>query len=125
MVFHASPCSRRAPNSQYAASFFAYAQHFDIVPQSTLIGGRLSRQKSATVEPYTGMYILKRARRSDGTVMGDIIPLGHVKRLVDLILRFGAIAEKRLTKETSLEYTSEFRLNSYFDKELFYSLNHL
>ena len=36
--------------------------------------------------------------------------------------RFGAGADKQLTKETSLEFSLEFWLNKYFNKELLYAL---
>jgi hypothetical protein len=71
------------------------------------------------------MYRVKRARRSDRSIMGGIIPLGQVRALIDLVPVFGEVADHRLTKETLLEYGSEFRLNPYFDKELFYPLRHL
>ena len=108
MIFCVHPGKGKASASQYMTSFFAYAQHFDIVPQQTLTNGKISCQKLLTVEPWTGMYILKCTQWSDGTNMGDIILLGHVKALVDLVPCFGAVAEKQLMKETSLEYSSEF-----------------
>jgi hypothetical protein len=57
--------------------------------------------------------------------MGGIIPLGQVRALIDLVPVFGEVADHQLTRETLLEYGSEFRLNPYFDKELFYPLRHL
>jgi hypothetical protein len=57
--------------------------------------------------------------------MGGIIPLGQVRALINLVPLLGEVADHRLTKETLLEYGSEFRLNPYFDKELFYALRHL
>jgi hypothetical protein len=74
------------------------------------------------VEPSTNMYRMKRACRSDRSIMGDIISLGQVRALVDLVPVLGEVADNRLMKETLLEGNSEFRLNSYFDKEMFYSL---
>jgi hypothetical protein len=68
------------------------------------------------------MYVLKRSRRSNDTIIGDVMPLGRLRALLDLIPRFGADANKRLTKETSLEFSLEFWLNKYFEKELFYAL---
>ena len=79
-------------------------------------------QKGSFVEPSTGMYCLKRAQRSNGSFFGDVIALEHIRALVDLVPRFGMSAEKRLSKETVLEHVSEFRLNKYFEKELFYAL---
>lgn len=76
------------------------------------------------VEPSTNMYRLKRARRSDTSIMGGIISLGQVRALVDLVPVLGEVADNRLTKESLLECGSEFRLNSYFDKEMFYPLRY-
>jgi len=69
------------------------------------------------------MYVLKRARRSDRTVVGGIVPLCQICALVDLVPRFGAEADRRLTKANSLEYSAEFWLNKYFDKEIFFALD--
>jgi len=68
------------------------------------------------------MYVLKHARWSDGSILGDVISLGNIRALVNLVPHFGKAAEKCLMKETTLKYSSEFRLNKYFDKELFYAL---
>jgi hypothetical protein len=54
--------------------------------------------------------------------MGDVVPLGQVRTLLNLVPRFGAEANTQLTKETSLEFSQEFWLNKYFEKELFSSL---
>ncbi len=67
------------------------------------------------------MYVLKRACRADGSIMGDIVPLAQLRTLVDLVPRFGKKANRQLAKETVLEYSSEFWLNKYFEKELFYA----
>ena len=69
------------------------------------------------------MYVLKRAVRADKTHIGGIIPLQQTRELVDLVPRFGAEADRRFTYANSLEYSTEFWLNKYFDKELFYTLN--
>jgi hypothetical protein len=79
--------------------------------------------QNLNVEPTSGMHILKRAKRHDGTILGDIVPLAYVRDLASLIPRFGKAAEKRLTKESSLEHSLEFRLNKYINKEFFYALN--
>ena len=117
-MFHVIP-SRRSPPQLCTDMFLAYVQHFDIVPQPN---PQRPNQKGSYVEPSTGMYCLKRARRSDGSFFGDVIVLNHIRALVDLVPRFGEAAEKFLSKETVLEHVSEFRLNKYFQKELFYAL---
>ena len=57
------------------------------------------------------MHILKCAKQHDGTIFGDVVPLAYVRALASLIPRFGKEAEKRLTKESSLEHSVEFWLN--------------
>ena len=73
-------------------------------------------------EPTTGMYVLKCAWWNDGLIMGDIMPLTQLQTLVGLVPHFGKVADRQLSKETVLEYGSEFWLNKYFDKELVYAL---
>ena len=102
--------------------FLTYAQRFYIVPQLNPTVQALSHLRGLYPDPSTGMYVLKRAQWTDGTIMGDVVPLGQVRTLLDLVPRFGADANKQLTKETSLELSREFWLNKYFEKELFYSL---
>ena len=69
------------------------------------------------------MYCLKWAHPIDGSFLGDVIALEHIRALVDLIPHFGEVAKKCLSKEMVLEHVSEFRLNKYFEKELFYALH--
>lgn len=99
-----------------------YAQRFDIVPQLNPTGQGESNERGPYLEPSTGMYLLKHARRTDGSIMGDVVPLAQLRTLVDLVPRFGKTANRQLSKETVLEYSSEFWLNKYFGKELFYAL---
>lgn len=115
------PC-RRAPYHPCSDVILAYAQRFDIVPQPC---PQSPKQKGLYAEPLTKMYRMKRAYRGDGSIMGGIIRLGQIRALVNLVPLLGEVADKRLTKETLLEYGSEFRLNPYLDKELFYSLRRL
>ena len=121
LVFRVVP-SRRAPYHPCADLFLAYAQRFDVIPQPS---SQPREGRGLYVEPLTKMYRVKRAYRSDRSIMGGIIPLGQARALINLVPLLGEVADHRLTKETLLEYGSEFRLNPYFDKELFYALRHL
>jgi hypothetical protein len=80
-----------------------------------------SNQKGPYPEPSTRMHLLKRAYRTDGSIMGDIVPLAPLRTLVDLVPRFWKQANRQSAKETVLEYSSEFWLNKYVEKELFYA----
>jgi hypothetical protein len=69
------------------------------------------------------MYLLKRGTRSDGTIMGDIVPLSQCRVPVEITPRFTEKADPRLTKHNSIEISSEFWLDKYFHKELFWALH--
>lgn len=93
--------------------YLAYCHRFDIVPQSTTHGG----PRALVADAVTGMYVMKRALRADSSRIGDIIPLSRLRTPVDLIPLCGGKADTRLTSHNSSEYTSEFILNKYWDKE--------
>ncbi|KAF9777296.1 hypothetical protein BJ322DRAFT_1135060 [Thelephora terrestris] len=97
--------------------YLAYVQRFDIVSQPYM-----PRGQQTVPDPITGMYVLRRARRSDGSPMGAIIPFYHCHMPVNLIPKFGESADPYLTAETSMEDTREFFLNHYFDVEDFFHL---
>lgn len=124
LIFRAIPSQAFSPSPK-DDTFLSYVQRFDIIPQPNPVAPASSHIKGPYPHPSTGMYLLKRARRNDGNIMGDVVPLSQLRALIDLVPRFGAEADKRLTKETALEYSSEFWLNKYFDKELFYALKHI
>ncbi|KAJ7029159.1 hypothetical protein C8F04DRAFT_1212028 [Mycena alexandri] len=116
MIFRVvTPRDGHAPVTQ---KFLAYVQRFNIVPQTKLDGSG----KGPFPEPASGMYLLKRARRSDKSVMGDVIPLDRLRAQVELTPRFGKKADRRLSKETSLDLCDEFWLPKWFNKELFFAL---
>jgi hypothetical protein len=108
--------SDRSP--PWASSFLAYVQRFDIVPQ---INPSFLARPGPFPDPVTSMYLLRRSTRADGSRLGDVVPLDQMQAPLDLIPNFGAKADNRLTKETSMEYSQEFWLNKYFDKDTFFS----
>ena len=93
--------------------FLAYVEWFDIVPQSG---------SANTPNQFTGMYVLRRALRSDGSRQGHIVPVKFFRTAIMLVPRHGQRADARLSRENSMECAAEFWLNHYFNKELFYSL---
>ena len=122
LIFRPIPSSQSPLPPPDADVFLSYVQRFDIIPQPNPILPTSSNQKGPYPNPSTGMYLLKRARRSTGEIMGDVVPLSQLRTLINLVPRFGPVADSRLTMETSLEWSSEYWLNKYFDKELFYAL---
>lgn len=103
--------------------FLIYAQRYDTIPQINIDVSGSSTTRGPYPDPTTGLHILKRAKRSNQTVLGDVVPLSQVQSLLELTPRFGEKADRRLTKENSMMYASEFWLNKYFTKELFYALH--
>jgi hypothetical protein len=97
--------------------YLAYVYRFDIVPQPYM-----PRGQQTVPDPITGMYVLRKARRSDGSPMGAIVPLYHCHMPVNLIPKFGEMADPYLTAQTSVEGTHEFFLNHYFEIEDFFHL---
>ena len=74
-------------------------------------------------DPTTGFYLLKRAVRSTGEVLGDIVPVDQLRSLVDVAPRFGEEAGPGLANSNSIVFAKEFWLNKYFNKELFHILS--
>jgi hypothetical protein len=82
-----------------------------------------SASRTAKIDPITGLYALKRALRADKSYLGDVIPVTRLRSTAQLIPRFGTVADSRLTMQTSLEYSTEFWLNKYEEKEMFWALH--
>nr|GAT58752.1 predicted protein [Mycena chlorophos] len=93
--------------------YLLYVQRFDLIHQST-VNGR---------DPTADQLLLRRGTRSDGTRMGGVVDLRHVRVAVELVPKFGSKADPRLTPQTSLEYSTELRLNKYSSKEIFWVLD--
>jgi hypothetical protein len=95
--------------------YLAYVERFDVVPQADL-----PRGQRLAPDLIWGMYVLRRARRSDGSAMGAIVPLYNLRRPIQLIPKFGVKANHTLTSHTSFDASHNFYLNHYFDKEDFF-----
>ena len=103
--------------------FLTYVQRFDIVPQVNSSVSRSNNLRGAFPEPSTSLYILRKGKCSNGRVIGDILPLDQIRVLADIVPRFGESANRTLTKNNSTAYSTEYWLNKYFNKELFWSLS--
>lgn len=97
--------------------FLVYGQRFDFTSQPTRAG------MATHPDLATGMYILKRARRADGSSIGDIVSLSRLRAPAPLLPRFNSkTVDPRLSMRNCLDYSTEFWLNKYHDKELFFAL---
>lgn len=88
-------------------TFFVYVQRFNASPTPDLV---------------CGLHTLKRVTRRDGSRVGDVIPLIHLRSPVQIIPRFGKVANAQLNSHTAYELSTDFWLNSYWNKEFYYSL---
>ena len=119
LIFHVVP-SITPLKPGVSDRFLAYVQRFNIIPQPSAVGSSL---KGQFPEPASSLYRLKRAKRNDGSLIGNIIPLDQICALVDLIPQFGQKANRSLTKENIHSLSLGFQLNKYFDKELYLALS--
>ena len=97
--------------------YLTYMERFEIIPQP--ISYR-STTRGICPDPVTGQYVVKRSVRANGSHLGDVVPLVQTRIPAPLVPRYGVQADPKLTSRNSLEYSTEFYLNSFFDKELYY-----
>ncbi|KAG1788469.1 uncharacterized protein HD556DRAFT_1434027 [Suillus plorans] len=102
------PIGKSSTRWLWKDQFLTYVQRFDI---------------SNDRDPTTQLHLLKRAKHSNGNRMGDVIPVSQMRAPINLILRFGAIADVRLTAYNSMEHAAEFWLNEFWDKTTFFVLS--
>lgn len=68
------------------------------------------------------MFQVKHAVRTNRERMGDIIELSRVRQAIQLIPKMGAQADRQLTSTNSLEACSEYYINNFSDKEVYFSV---
>ena len=100
------PIPKKNCHDQLCDHFLTYVQCFDVIQDHV----------------ETGMPILKRATCANGERLGDVIPVSQLCSYINLIPRFGAVADPCLTEFNSLEHCREFFLNRYFDKNTMFAL---
>ena len=94
--------------------YLAYVHRFNIVPQ---------QGTPSNFHPGTGMHLLRCTVRSGGSRIGDVIPIMQIRSPAHLIPNFGKEAYPWLTRENSYNVLSDFWLNKYWSKELYFTLS--
>ena len=94
-------------------------QRFDIVSQYCSDGYALG----PVPNPVTGMYALRRSLRSEGSRQGGIVQVSHFRSGISLVPCFQRQLDERLNRDNCMDFFSEFWLNDYFDKEIFWILH--
>ena len=82
----------------------------------------VQRLNATAPDAASGLHGLKRAVRTNGMHIGDIIPLTHICSPAHVIPCFGRAANARINSQTSYELLTEFWLNKYWNKQFYYSL---
>ena len=100
----------RPMNADY---LLTYIQRFDIVSQ---------RESMSDVYPGTGMQLLRWVTESNGTRIGDIVPVSHIQSAAHLIPSFGKEAHPCLSRQNVYELSTDFWLNKFWLKEFYYAL---
>ncbi|KZS94794.1 hypothetical protein SISNIDRAFT_409274 [Sistotremastrum niveocremeum HHB9708] len=99
----------------------AYIQRFDIVPQ--VQSNQLSsRGLDLGTLRLTNLYVLKRATRLNGERLGGVIDVRSIRIPAQLVPRYGGVADPTLTADTAMERSTEFWLNKFASKDLFFRL---
>ncbi|KAG1817263.1 uncharacterized protein BJ212DRAFT_1446773 [Suillus subaureus] len=106
LIMH--PMAKRDTPSTWKDQFLTYVQCFNISGDCDLI---------------TQLHLLKRAKCSNGTCIGDVVPVSQLRAPVNLVPHFGTVADMRLTAYNSLEHALEFWLNHFWDKNTFFPLS--
>ena len=101
--------------------FLAYVRRWDIVPQKD----PLTSRNMPIPDPVTGLFLLKKGRRSNHEQMGDIVPLSQIRTFVDLVPRWEKASshQRKFTPTNSIHLSENVWLNKYVDKELFIALS--
>ena len=100
--------------------YLTYSERFEVIPQPAFYG---STSRGMYPDPITGQYVVKRSTRANGSRLGDIIPLIQAQIPTPLVPRYGVQADPKLTSRNSLEYSTEFYVNHFFDKELYHFIS--
>ena len=72
--------------------------------------------------PDINMFLLHCHLQANSTQMGDIVKLTDVRKIVELVPRFGAHMDDDLNCDNSLELPDSFYLNNFADKETFHTI---
>ncbi|KAJ4484164.1 hypothetical protein C8J55DRAFT_426296 [Lentinula edodes] len=128
IIFTVAQPRKPSPPVDGTHRFLAYCEWLDVVNQppppleyQSLPG--YNAWSSHFPDYSSGCFILKRARRADGTPFGDIIPVSQFRSLVDICPCYRSTPHASLTRSSSQYHSDEFFLNKYFNKELFFTLD--
>jgi hypothetical protein len=73
-------------------------------------------------EPGIDMFVVHRHMRSNGIRMGDVLPIQHLQQMVQLVPKFGAIADAAFTKDNSMDIGGDYYVNNFDDRETYHAI---
>ncbi|KAJ3818244.1 hypothetical protein F5880DRAFT_1491700 [Lentinula raphanica] len=126
MIF-APAYSKNKSHHPRTDEFLAYCERFDVVNQPAPPPQYADIPCYQAWKPYypdyfSGCYVLRKALRANGEPFGDIIPISQFRAQVDVTPRLRGAADSRLTRSNVMAYASDYLLNKFWEKELWYAL---
>lgn len=108
--------------------FLAYCERFDVISQPPPPVKYAHLPCYQAWSPHypdyaSGCYILEKARRANGTPLGDIIPISQFRAQVDVAPYLRGKVNSRLSPTNVMTYESQFLLNKFWEKELWYAID--
>jgi hypothetical protein len=75
-----------------------------------------------TPAPVTDMFLVQCHIQLNHKPLGDIVPLGSVRQVIELIPKFGQEVPSSMNCDNSLQLAHEFFVNNFADKETFHAI---
>jgi hypothetical protein len=98
---------------------FLYVEFFSFSHSSFSI---IDDIRFITPAPVTDMFLVQRRIRLNHEPLGDIVPLGSVRQVIELIPKFGREVPSSMNCDNSLQLAREFFVNNFADKETFHAI---
>ncbi|KAG1838044.1 hypothetical protein DFJ58DRAFT_734059 [Suillus subalutaceus] len=108
------PVGKSGTNWSWKDRFLVYVHRLTLFPKAP-VPMIVSQVRSSTCSNERSVQMVLR--------VGDIVPVTQLRALVNLVPRFGASADNRLTPYNSMEHASQFWLNKYWDKNSYFPLS--
>ncbi|KJA18321.1 hypothetical protein HYPSUDRAFT_145116 [Hypholoma sublateritium FD-334 SS-4] len=101
--------------------YLVYGEFFKFATEHTSIDEAQANTSVYTPVPGIDMFQVNRHKRSNGSRMGDIVPLDRILQVVELVPKHGLHIDPSLDCDNSLEGDTFF-LNNFSNKENFHAI---
>jgi hypothetical protein len=104
-------------STDISAPFLIYGGHFNFVTSNEDVTTAFS-----SPDPHSNMFLLRRSRHTDESLLGDIMSLDNILHQVQLIPKYGSHASRGLNSNNSMAASDFFYLNHFAHKETFHAI---